>query len=191
MQGRLCPTGNWCHATQRGEKRAPVESLCHYDILKLRISPTQAAGPQLRHRSSVYKDSVLWKGTGQAPRDFTGDLFPTLPFVKRSMSTEALYMSSSAHPTCSSLMASRANPATQEMPLLEGNLRVRGTKKNLAKPSKMAKINEENTHPYILVIDPLDVGRPLQRGSSKVGSLGLSLFRETLLHFAAFCGSIC
>lgn len=48
-------------------------------------------------------------------------------------------MSSSAHPTCSSMMASRANPATQEVPLLEGNLRVRGTKKNLAKPLKMAK----------------------------------------------------
>lgn len=55
------------------------------------------------------------------------------------MGTEALHMSSSAHPTCSSMMASRANPATREVPLLEGNLRVRGTKKNLAKPLKMAK----------------------------------------------------
>lgn len=55
------------------------------------------------------------------------------------MGTEALHMSSSAHPTCSSLMASRTIPATQEVPLLEGNPRVRDTKKNLAKPSNMAK----------------------------------------------------
>lgn len=88
--------------------------------------------------ASAYKDSMYWYRTGQAPKGFTHDLLPTFPFVKRTRGTQALHISPSAHPTHSGLMVGKANPANQKVPLLEGNPRVRGTKKNLAKPSKTA-----------------------------------------------------
>lgn len=72
-----------------------------------------------------------------------------------------------------------ANPATQEVPLLAGNPRVRSTKKNLAKPSERAENEgytsrgaheeEERTMfshslPHTLGIHHLNANRPLQMG---------------------------
>lgn len=96
---------------------------------------------QLRYIICLQRFHVL-VGTGQALKGSTHDLLPTFSFVKRPKGTEALHISSSAQSTHSSLMVGKENQANQKVPLLEGNPRVRDTKKNLAKPANTAE-NEE------------------------------------------------
>lgn len=113
-------TGN---ATESGRKRGPT------------VTPPWQSGasPQLRHTSSAYSGSMFWEGPGQVSRRGSShNLFPSTPFLRRSRGTKTSHIFSLVILTYSSLMVGKVNPAAQEVPPLEGNPRVRGTKKSLA-----------------------------------------------------------
>lgn len=100
MQGKLRLTGNLCHATQTGRKRAPAVTmpLWHSEAERL---PHPGCRPPAEAQSICLQRLHAVVGTGQAPRGSTHDLLPTFPFVKRRQGTEALQISLSACPTCS------------------------------------------------------------------------------------------
>lgn len=168
MWGKPEMTGNLCHATERGRKSEPT-------VIPLWPS---GAGPQLRHRSSAYSSSIFWEGPGQVFRGSSRNLFLPSPFLKRSMGTKTSHISALVTPTYSSLMVGRVNPAAQEIAPLEGNPRVRGTRKSLAPPQRWQEMKVRGSRTLNVLLccslcswtDHLNASRSLLVGGPSWGS---------------------